>query len=139
MTTHSVKTVHTKNMTFIADIQGHEIIMDTTTDDGGDAGGASPKRLMLASLAGCTGMDVVSILKKMKVHFTDFSIEIEASLTEDHPKIYNRVNLVYKINVAGADKEKVEKAVSLSQDKYCGVSAMFRAFAELETRIDFFT
>jgi len=111
--------------------------MDTTADDGGDNSGPSPKRMMLASLAGCTGMDVVSILNKMKVVYSNFSIDIDADVTEVHPKIYNRVKIIYKIKIATADKPKMEKAVSLSQDKYCGVSAMFRAFAKVETEIFF--
>ena len=135
MITHSVSTVFNKNMAFTAKVNGHNVLMDTTAADGGDDSGASPKRLMLASLAGCTGIDVVSLLNKMKVVFSDFSMDVEAELTEDHPKIYNKVKLTYKIKLAADDQAKMEKAVSLSQDKYCGVSAMFKAFAELEIEI----
>lgn len=122
-------------MAFTANVSGHNVIMDTTADGGGDDSGASPKRLMLASLAGCTGMDVVSMLAKMKVAFSDFSMNVDAHLTEEHPKIYDKVKLTYKIRVAADDQSKVEKAVNLSKDKYCGVSAMFNAFAKLETEI----
>lgn len=135
MITHSVSTVFNKNMAFTSAINGHNVVMDTTADDGGEDTGPSPKRLMLASLAGCTGIDIVSILNKMKVAFSNFSIDIDAALTDEHPKIYNRVKIIYKIKITPADKTKMEKAVSLSQDKYCGVSAMFKAFAELETEI----
>lgn len=135
MVTHSVSTVFNKNMAFTSTIQGHQVVMDTTADDGGDNSGPSPKRLMLASLAGCTGMDVVSILAKMKVEFSNFSMDIDAHVTDEHPKYYDQVNLTYKIKVAAADQSKVEKAVSLSQEKYCGVTAMFKAFAKLETKI----
>lgn len=137
MTTHLVSTTFNEGMAFTADISGHKIVMDTTADDGGNDSGASPKRLMLASLAGCTGMDVVSILNKMKVAYSDFSIIVHAALTNEHPKIYNYVKIIYKIKVAEADKPKMVKAVSLSQEKYCGVSAMFRTFAKLDTEIDF--
>ena len=81
----------------------------------------------------------VSILNKMKVSFSDFSIDVHASLTNEFPKIYNYVKITYKIKLAEEDKTKMAKAVSLSQDKYCGVSAMFRAFAKLDTEIDFIT
>ena len=135
MTTHSVTTVFNRNMAFTANINGHKVVMDTTTDDAGDDSGPSPKRLMLASLAGCTGMDVVSILNKMKVAYSDFSMEVEATVSEEHPKIYNHVKITYKIRMAAADRTKMEKAVALSQEKYCGVSAMFRTFAKLETEI----
>ncbi len=121
-------------MSFTAEINHHKITMDSNDGTGFETG-ASPKRLMLASLAGCTGIDIVSILEKMKVSFTDFSIDVTASLTEEHPKIYNHVKMLYKIKLAEKDQPKMKKAVSLSQDKYCGVSAMFRAFAKLDTEI----
>jgi putative redox protein len=135
MTTHSSTTVFNKNMAFTADINGHKVLMDTTADEGGDNNGPSPKRLMLASLAGCTGMDIVPMLNKMKVAFSNFSIDINADVREEYPKIYNRVKITYKIKMAEADKPKMEKAIALSQEKYCSVSAMFKAFAKLETEI----
>lgn len=135
MITHSVTTVFNKNMAFTANINGHDVVMDTTADDGGDDTGPSPKRLMLASLAGCTGMDIVPILNKMKVAYSNFSIDIDAAVRDEYPKIYNRVKIIYKIKIASADKPKMEKAVSLSQEKYCSVSAMFKSFAEFETEI----
>ena len=135
MITHSATTVFNKNMAFTANINGHDVVMDTTADDGGDDTGPSPKRLMLASLAGCTGMDIVPILNKMKVAYSNFSIDIDAAVRDEYPKIYNRVKITYKIKIAAADKPKMEKAVSLSQEKYCSVSAMFKSFAELETEI----
>ena len=126
MTTHAVHTDFNGGMAFTADINGHKLVMDTTAEDGGKDSGPSPKRLMLASLAGCTGMDVVSILDKMKVAYSDFSINVHAALTAEHPKIYNMVKITYRIKVAGEDKPKMVKAVSLSQERYCGVSAMLK-------------
>jgi putative redox protein len=137
MTTHSVTTVFNKNMAFTADINGHKVLMDTTADDGGDDSGPSPKRLMLASLAGCTGIDIVSILNKMKVEFSDFSIGVHAALTNAHPKTYNHVKITYKIKLAPEDKTKMIKAVGLSTEKYCGVFAMFKTFAKMDTEIDY--
>lgn len=135
MTTHSVSTVFNGQKAFTASINGHEIRMDTTADDGGEDSGPSPKRLMLASLAGCTGMDIVPMLNKMKVTFSNFSIQINADVREEYPKIYNRVKIIYKIKMPVTDKPKLEKAIALSQEKYCSVSAMFRSFAKLETEI----
>lgn len=137
MATNSVSTVFTKNMSFTAKVSGYDVLMDTTEADGGDASGASPKQLMLASLAGCTGIDVVSILNKMKVVFSNFSIDVDADVTEEHPKVYNKVKLTYKIKVDAEAQSKVEKAVSLSQDKYCGVTAMFKTFAAVKIEIIF--
>jgi putative redox protein len=135
MITHSVKTVFNKKMAFVSTVSGHKVIMDTTADDGGEDTGASPKRLMLAALAGCTGMDIVPMLNKMKVPFSNFSIDIDADVREEYPKIYNRVKITYKIKMAVTDKPKMEKAIALSQEKYCSVSAMFKSFAKLETEI----
>jgi putative redox protein len=134
MDIHFVSTSYEEGMNFTAYINTHPIKMD---GDSKGNGGASPKRLMLASLAGCTGVDIVSILNKMKVGFSDFSIDTEATLTEEHPKTYNWVKISYKIKLAVVDYPKMQRAISLSQDKYCGVSAMFKAFAKLETEVIF--
>lgn len=90
---------------------------------------------MLSALAGCTGIDVVSLLNKMRVEFSNFSIATEANLSADHPKIYNEVKVIYRISVKPEDREKVEKAVTLSKEKYCGVSAMFSKFAKMDFEI----
>lgn len=131
MNTHTADTIFNGGMKFTATIGGHEVVMDAGHDDGGQDSAPSPKKLMLASLAGCTGIDIVMILNKMKVEFSEFSIHTEAEQTDDHPKTYKKVKLIYRIKVAEHDKIKMEKAVMLSQDKYCGVSAMFREFADL--------
>ena len=124
-------------MAFTSTINGHDVVMDTTADEGGEDTGPSPKRLMLASIAGCTGIDIVSILNKMKVDFSDFSITVHAALTTEHPKIYNHVKITYKIKLAEEDKSKMIKAVQLSTEKYCGVFAMFSSFAKMDTEIDY--
>ncbi len=137
MDTHHSESVFNGGMQFTATMSGHDIIMDAGTADGGKDSGASPKKLLLASLAGCTGIDIVSILNKMKTPFTDFSIKVEAELSEEHPRIYKKVKMTYVIRMDEHDKVKMEKAVLLSQDKYCGVSAMFKAFAELRWTIHY--
>ena len=137
MTTHSVTTVFNDHMAFTAAINGHKVRMDTTADDGGKDSGPSPKRMMLASLAGCTGIDIVSILNKMKVDFSNLSIEVHAALTAEHPKTYNYVKITYTIKLAEEDKSKMIKAVGLSTEKYCGVFAMFKTFAKMDTEIDY--
>ena len=137
MTTQKISSRYNGGMAFIQSINHHQFITDTTADDGGTDSGPGPKRLMLSSLAGCTGIDVVSILNKMKVAFSDFSIDVEARLTDEHPKIYDEVTVVYRIKIAENEQIKMEKAVSLSEEKYCGVMAMFKKFAEVETKIEF--
>ena len=137
MAIKSINSVYQGGMSFKTGINGHDVIIDLDKASGGNDLGTSPKILMLVSLAGCTGLDVVSILNKMKVNFSDFAINIGAHQTEIDPKIYDEVAITYTIKVKKTDESKVEKAVGLSQDKYCGVSEMFRAFAKLSNKIIF--
>ncbi|MEO6584514.1 MAG: OsmC family protein [Ferruginibacter sp.] len=134
MDTHEITVSHQQNMVFEADINGNRIVMDSP-EDHLQSTGASPKRLMLAALAGCTGVDVVSILQKMKVPFSNLSIDIAATLTNEHPRIYKAVMVTYHITMASDHQNKMEKAVTLSKEKYCGVMAMFAAFSQVTTQI----
>jgi len=113
-------------MAFESEIDGHKIKLDVPTESGGDESGFRPKKLMLISLAGCTGMDVVSILRKMKVELADFDVAVEANLTDEEPKHYDKMHIVYRFKGANLPIEKLERAVSLSQEKYCGVSATLK-------------
>lgn len=135
MESHFVSTFFGAGMAASSTIGVHKVQIDNTPENGGTNTGPGPKRLMLTSLAGCTGIDIVSILDKMKVEFSELSIDTEATLSDDHPKIYNHVKIIYKIKLAEADQSKMEKAVTLSADKYCGVMAMFRSFATIESSI----
>lgn len=137
MATNSITSVYQGGMNFTTLAEGHSITIDLDKAAGGDGRGPGPKILMLVSLASCTGLDVVSLLHKMKAGFSDFTVHVEAHLTEVHPVIYEKVTITYNIKVSKTDESKVEKAVTLSQDKYCGVSAMFRAFAKLSNKIVF--
>lgn len=122
---HNINTKWVNNMAFDSQIDNHTLRIDSSGKYGDDTG-PSPKKLLLASLAACTGMDVVSLLKKMRVPFTNFEMSIEADLTEEHPKVYSEIRLIYHIFGYQLNKDKVEKAINLSQEKYCGVSAMLR-------------
>ena len=113
-------------MKFNALAEGHNIIMDASEESGGGNEGVRPKQLMISALAGCTGMDVISILKKMRVEVQDFNVDIEADVTEDHPKHYTSMHLVYSFKGNNLDHEKLEKAINMSQEKYCGVSAVYK-------------
>jgi len=135
MDTHYISSRHKEGMAFISSINEHEILTDSGKDNGGNNEGPGPKRMMLVALAGCTGIDVVSILDKMKVSFSELSIDTEATLGDDHPKMYQQVKVTYKIKLAEEDRVKMEKAVQLSVEKYCGVMAMFKTFATVETVI----
>ncbi|MFZ1529371.1 MAG: OsmC family protein [Ferruginibacter sp.] len=134
---HKVSTRYNGKMNFGCQIGPHEVKMDVGEADGGQDSAPSPKKLMLASLTGCTAVDIVSILNKMKLGFSEFSVDATATLSEEHPKIYNKVRLSYKIKLAEADRPKMQKAIKLSEEKYCGVMAMFRAFAIVETEVEY--
>ena len=124
-------------MNFSVDVNGHKIEIDTDEAGGGKNTGTRPKALMLVSLAGCTGLDVVNMLNKMRVNFTDLSINVEGHLTETEPKIYDTVIINYSIKVNKENEPKVEKAVTLSKEKYCGVSKMFESFAKVSFKINY--
>ncbi len=112
---------------------GHSIFMDTYPEVGGYASAATPMEHFLSALAGCTGMDVVSILRKMRIieKIQDFSMEIEYERAKEHPKVYTKIHLIYKFTVKedGLD-DKIKKAVELSQERYCSVSAMIKKAVE---------
>ncbi len=95
----------------------------------------SPKALMLSSLAGCSGIDIVDLCKKMRVPLDDFKMEITANLTDEHPRYYDKVSVDYHFYGTDLNKNKIQKAVDLSVDKYCGVMEMFRKFSDVTTNI----
>ena len=111
------------------------VMIDAAEDVGGQGKGLRPKAMMLTSLAGCSGMDIASLLKKMRAEVDDFKIEVEAHLTEEHPKFYDKVHVTYRFYGSDFKKDKIEKSVNLSVDRYCGVMEMFRQFAEVTTEI----
>lgn len=128
-----------QGMEFEADVTGHKLTMDADASVGGQDHGPRPKALLLAALAGCSGMDVVSILGKMKQPLERFAMDVEGETVDEHPKYYNDVTLIYRFGPKDAlDPEKVEKAVKLSQERYCGVSAQLEKGAELRYRIEYF-
>ena len=124
-----------KGMHFVGMLDGYEVPIDADKSVGGEGKGPKPKGLMLTALAGCTAMDVISILRKMKIEPESFSVETEADLTDDHPKVFKAIRIVYRLRGKGIERSKVEKAVELSQDKYCGVSAMLKMAAPIEYEI----
>ncbi len=99
---------------------------NTIKIDGARKNGFGPKALLLAGLGGCSGIDIVDILKKMRVDFSAFSIEVKAAQTEDLPKVYKDIYIAYKVKTNKKNEEKVRKAIELSLEKYCGVSAMLQ-------------
>ena len=132
-----IKTKWQGDMYFIADSIGGSVDLDSAEDVGGQGKGKRPKALMLVSLAGCTGMDVALMIKKMRLEVEDFTIDVSGDLTDENPKIYKTTHIIYSFKGKNLDKQKLEKAVNLSFDKYCGVIAMFKSFSVVTKEIRF--
>ena len=122
-------------MTFDADVDGHHLIMDARGASGDDRG-PTPTGLLLAALAGCTAMDVVSILRKKRQPFTGLTIKIEGEQMADHPHRFEKIVMVYQVHGEGVDLAAAERAVELSDEKYCSIAATLRGGTEIETRVE---
>ncbi len=127
----SIETRWKSNLAFDSQVGDHSVITDAPASVGGDDTAASPKKLMMVSLAGCTGVDVVSILKKMRVEVDDLKIRVDAELTDDEPSLYTSMHITYIFKGNNLPEDKLERAISLSQDKYCGVSMMYKKIMEI--------
>lgn len=113
-----------QNIAFEVDVRGHHQFTDGKKEVGGGDRGPTPKEYVLAGLCGCTGMDVASLLKKMRVPFTKFSVRGETDQTTEHPVIFKEIHVHFELHGENIDTKNFEKAVVLSMTKYCGVSAM---------------
>jgi len=133
--TEVVSTKWLENMSFESEINGHKIIIDAKEEVGGQDRGPRPKTFMLAALGGCTSMDVVSILKKMRIELKSLNVIVEGELSEDHPKRFLKMHVIYEVEGDDLPMDKIEKAVSLSKEKYCGVSAVYKEVIEITSEI----
>jgi putative redox protein len=111
----------------------HWIVMDTEEKFGGEYGASKPMEMILMGLGGCTGMDVVSILGKMKVRLNDFKIKIRAEQAEEHPKVFTKIEIHYQFYGGNINEENVKKAIELSSNKYCSASAMLGKSAKMHS------
>ena len=129
MAVKDVTVTHLSDMTFDAEMAGHHVMFGT------DGRGPGPMDMALAALAGCTALDVVSILRKSRQPFTGLVVRAEGERAEDHPRRYTRVTVTYEVFGDGVDRGAVERAVALSDERYCSVSATFREPTEIHTAI----
>jgi putative redox protein len=119
-------------MTFVGRAgSNHLVPMDSGPEFGGDSSATKPLELLLLSLGGCTGMDVVPILKKMRQDVTAVELNIAAERSEEHPKPYTKIDIEYVVTGRNLDAERVKHAVELSQEKYCSVTAMLRKSCQI--------
>jgi len=119
-------------MAFDVELNGHHFTIDAGAKVGGEDRGPSPKGLMLSALGGCTGMDVVSILRKMKLTEYELNIDVSGELTDEHPKIYHTITIEFKFAGNDLPESKIKKAVELSETRYCGVSEMLRKASKMK-------
>jgi len=129
------KVIWNDGMSFTGKLDGFDLIIDADEKVGGENLGPMPKGLTLISLAGCTGMDVISILKKMRVEVDSFEVSTQATLTEEHPKKFKTIKVTYELKGNDIPFEKVKKAVTLSEERYCGVSATLKSSVEITNEI----
>jgi putative redox protein len=116
----------TGDMAFETELDGHQLIVDADESVGGHNLGMRPKKLLLTALAGCTAMDVISLLKKMRVEPEVFNVRVDGSLAEEHPKQYVSMHIIYEFKGENLPMDKLQKVIGLSQEKYCSVSALFK-------------
>ena len=135
--TNKVTTEWQSDLHFVSDTEGGNLVLDADEAVGGKGLGLRPKPLMLVSLSGCTGMDVASLLKKMRAEVEEFKVVVEGELTEEHPKVYKKVVVHYYFKDKDYKKDKIEKAVDLSVNRYCGVFEMFRQFSDITHQIHY--
>jgi putative redox protein len=121
---------------FEAESAGQVVHMDGIPEAGGQGLGASPMRLVLMALGGCTGMDVISLLKKMRQDVTGLEIVVSGERATEHPKVYTSLDILFRVRGRSVQREMVERAVSLSEEKYCSVGGMLKKAATLTTRIE---
>jgi len=114
-------------MTFIGKAgTNHLVPMDTTPEFDGDSSATKPLELLLIALGGCTGMDIVPLFKKMRQDVTTVELNISAERSEDHPRVYTKIDIEYVVTGQALEDDKVKRAIELSQEKYCSVSAMLK-------------
>jgi putative redox protein len=134
---YKTQTVWNEGYHFTSNLDNQAVHFDATALAQKEYKGVSPKTLLLSSLAGCTGMDVVALLGKYKVPFSDFDLVVSGEMTETHPKYFHKIHVLYQIKVSPEHQQKVEEAIRLSKERYCGVQAMLSKAAEITSEIIF--
>ena len=132
---HIVETIWKENQEFDSTFDSHHVTIDNTISGGGNEKGSPPKPLMLMALTGCIGMNLVPVLNKMRIPFQALRLTAKAELNEGIPKVYTKVLVEVFISAGQSDYERILNALKMTEEKYCGVSQMFRQFCELTLRL----
>ncbi|HUX93339.1 MAG TPA: OsmC family protein [Ignavibacteriaceae bacterium] len=132
MSTKTAYVKQIKGITFAGKTDSnHWVTMDGPENFGGSNAGIRPKELILLSLAGCTGSDVISILSKKRTPLDDFEINIKADVADEHPQVFTKIDLEYVFYGKNLNVKDIERAIELSQTKYCSVTAMLQKAVEM--------
>ena len=114
-------------MRFVAsDVRGHEVAIDVDAPDGGEDAASTPMEMLLVALGSCMGMDVISILRKMRQDVTSYEIAVSGERTIEHPQVYTAITMTHRVRGAGIVAANVARAIQLSMTRYCPVHAMLR-------------
>jgi len=119
-------------MRFVAtDSTGHSIVMDASKQAGGEGSGFSPLQLLLAALGGCTGIDIADIMRKQRQQVDSLEIVVSGERVKEPPRVYSKIHVEYRVKGEDIKEKAVQRAIRLSEDKYCSVGAMLKAKAEV--------
>jgi putative redox protein len=121
---------------FAGDIGGFRIDLDAEENVGGVGAGPQPHRLLLLAMAGCTAMDVLSILRKKRQQVKGLSVEVQGSRVSQHPRVYTRFDVLYRVRGTNIDSQAVARAIELSATRYCPVIGLLGKVAEVATRYE---
>jgi putative redox protein len=123
-------------MHFVGEVEGFRIDLDAEEDVGGTGAGPQPHMLLLQAMAGCTAMDVISILHKKRQQVSGLKVEVQGIRANQHPRVYTQIDVLYSVRGKNVDSQAVERAIELSRTGYCPVMAMLGKVAEIRTRYD---
>jgi putative redox protein len=137
MAYHEIESQWMGKMQFNALVNGHTIIMDAPERVGGEDTGPIPKPFVLTALSGCTGMDIVAILRKSQKEVKELNIKVTGELSKQHPIEYTAIHLIYDFIGNESNKEAAMDAVTVSQEKYCGISDMLKKVVPLTWEVNY--
>jgi putative redox protein len=123
-------------MHFVGDAGGFRVDVDADEGFGGEGGGAQPMRLLLLGVAGCTAMDVISILRKKRQPVSGLEVEARGGRVDGHPRVYRAIEVIYRVRGRGVDPRAVERAIELSEARYCPAIAMVGQAAAIKSRYE---
>lgn len=135
-TVESASVALAEGMHFVGDVDGFRIDLDAEEDFGGRGAGTQPLRMLLLGVAGCTAMDVLSILRKKRQQVSGLDVEVRGDRVDEHPRVYDRVEIIYRVRGKGVDPKAVERAIELSETRYCPAIAMLQQAAEITNRYE---